>query len=422
MRLSLSVAVFLLLEQSTSTVGFSLVSTSSRRQTVLSLSAEPEAPAPEKKKPLTAAAIMARARKAAGLPDEEEEEEAPKLFEDSVYVDMQQILLTLEKRAKDGPGSLSPLEVEEFQILSERVLGEMKVNEAERLGSLQAATPPPAAPALAAPAPVAAVQVAPVETAAPPVTILQSKEVTDTSNDEGPEFDGTGGFGLAKGTRNTYVIEGMDEMSPDEYQEALRQMVCDQHWERKKSGAYGNRSPWDYLNSLSGESGMFKDEAVFGDQIEEKRPERVDSVQAATPPRAAPAPAAPAPAAPAPVAAVQAAPARVAPVRTAAPPVTILKSKEVTDTSNDEGPEFDGTGGFGLAKGTRNTYVIPGMDEMSPDEYQEALRQMVCDQHWERKKSGAYGNRSPWDYLNSLSGESGMFTDEAVFGDQTDKE
>jgi hypothetical protein len=258
MRLSLSVAVFLLLEQSTSTVGFSLVSTTSRRQTVLSLSAEPEAPAPEKKKPLTAAAIMARARKAAGLPDEEEEEEAPKLFEDSVYVDMQQILLTLEKRAKNGPGSLSLLEVEEFQILSERVLLEMKENEANRVGSLQAATPPPAAPALAAPAPVAAVQEA------------HAQVVTDTSNDEGPEFDGTGGFGLAKGTRNTYVLPGMDEMSPDEYQAALRQMVIDQHWERKKSGAYGNRSPWDYLNSLSGESGMFTDEAVFGDQTDKE--------------------------------------------------------------------------------------------------------------------------------------------------------
>ena len=33
------------------------------------------------------------------------------------------------------------------------------------------------------------------------------------------------GFGLAKGTTNTYIIDGMDEMTPEEYQAKLQETV-----------------------------------------------------------------------------------------------------------------------------------------------------------------------------------------------------
>ena len=33
--------------------------------------------------------------------------------------------------------------------------------------------------------------------------------------------------------------------------------------------------------------------------------------------------------------------------------------------------------GYGLASGTRNTYAIPGMDEMSAEEYREELQRSV---------------------------------------------
>jgi len=44
---------------------------------------------------------------------------------------------------------------------------------------------------------------------------------------------------------------------------------------------------------------------------------------------------------------------------------------------SEEGEEYDGTGGLGLAKGTVNTYVLPGMDEMTGEEYRAALQASV---------------------------------------------
>jgi len=77
---------------------------------------------------------------------------------------------------------------------------------------------------------------------------------------------------------------------------------------------------------------------------------------------------------------------------------------QLMDTSNDEGPTYDGTGGLGLAKGTRNTYIIPGMDEMSPEEYRAALQKSVSDRQSIRKerRSGVVGNRAALQYLDQL--------------------
>lgn len=74
---------------------------------------------------------------------------------------------------------------------------------------VQAATPAaPAASAVAVPPP-------PAEAAATSIDLMES---------EGPEWDPEGGYGVATGTRNTYVIEGMGAMNPEEYQEAVRRV------------------------------------------------------------------------------------------------------------------------------------------------------------------------------------------------------
>jgi hypothetical protein len=82
---------------------------------------------------------------------------------------------------------------------------------------------------------------------------------------------------------------------------------------------------------------------------------------------------------------------------TAAAPVSID-----TDTDLQDDKAYDGYG-FGQARDTVNTYVIPGMDEMSAEEYQVALQQSVINRQQRRVSSGmATGNRASWDYLNSL--------------------
>lgn len=250
MRLSLYVATVLLLEQFSSVAAFSIFTTPSRRQTSLVLSAETEAP--EKKKATSAADILARARKSAGLP---EEEDAPKIFEESLYDDMQQILQTLERRVKGGPGSLSLPEVEELSTKVDRVLVEMKEKEQERVQSLSAAAPAAAAAVQEAPA-----QAATVEAAPPAVETLKPKEIVDNSEDEGPEFDGP--IGGVRDTRNTYAIPGMEEMNPEEYQKALAQMVIERSRASKKAGRmFGNLATWDYLNHLGDAGGIYGKES-----------------------------------------------------------------------------------------------------------------------------------------------------------------
>lgn len=56
----------------------------------------------------------------------EDDEKPPKLFEDDLLGDMQLSLLTLDKRVKEGPGSLTPEEVNNFEAATQRILAEMK--------------------------------------------------------------------------------------------------------------------------------------------------------------------------------------------------------------------------------------------------------------------------------------------------------
>merc|ERR1712008_320725 len=91
--------------------------------------------------------------------------------------------------------------------------------------------------------------------AAPPPAASDDAEVEKLeSEDDGPAYDGSGGMGLAKGTTNTWVIEGMDSMSPEEYQKAIQESISARQAERVKKGYYGNIGSNDYLSNLGGNS------------------------------------------------------------------------------------------------------------------------------------------------------------------------
>ena len=195
---------------------------------VLSMSSSAgEAP----KKKLTAADIIARARKAVGAP--EEEEEAEKLFEDSIMNDMQVTLLALEKRVKGGPGSLTCDEITELEAATTRIIDEMNENQ----GASSSPNPPE---------PATTAFVDSIETSAP------TEPFTPTSDEEGEAYSGEGGLGLAKGTANTWLLDGMDDMSPEEYRAALQKNVIERQSGRKGSreGVVGNRAALQYLDQL----------------------------------------------------------------------------------------------------------------------------------------------------------------------------
>lgn len=192
--------------------------------------------------------------------------ETPKLFGDDLLADMQECLLKLERRVKHGPGALSMLEVEEFDFAAHRILEEMKRNEHNRpkpapaFPDVQVEEVPAGTTEQSSPQSVALPPPPPRQNPqqqyqqqkqAPPAAVAGSSD-NDRNPEEGPAFNGSNGFGLASGTTNTYVIPGMDEMSPEEYQAALQKSVSDRQAERVKTGVYGNKAVRDYLSNLGG--------------------------------------------------------------------------------------------------------------------------------------------------------------------------
>lgn len=248
------------------------------------------------------------------------EEEVPKLFDDAILEDMQNCLLALERRVKEGPGSLTHSEVDDFAMAAGRVLQDMKAQgatldtrvkpgerqaiaeqiaskaavQAEKDGkttdeiekvakkafddALEAMIPPPGSE----PGPAAAGSTEPFidsqghmvtgdVVASPPeqqavaapspkaAGVGLSRSSEDNLNDE-PDYDDAG-IGLSRGTANTYVIPGMDEMTPDEYQKALAQTVIERSRRQRSSGTTrGNKFTHDYMASLSGNTAV----NVFG--------------------------------------------------------------------------------------------------------------------------------------------------------------
>lgn len=89
--------------------------------------------------------------------------------------------------------------------------------------------------------PRAAVSAPPVvSTPAPSVAADAEAKPMDEYESEGPAWDpAQGGYGLPTGVENSYVLEGMAQMSPEEYQEALRKKVVSRAQTARKSGVYG---------------------------------------------------------------------------------------------------------------------------------------------------------------------------------------
>ena len=187
---------------------------------------------------LTSEEILARSRKAAG---QAVEESLPMVFDEDILQDFQAALLTLEKRVQEGPNSLEPTEIETLTEQLDRIVEERHQNAHRRHQKpVRQAPETPASPQAAAPAPPAA-QSPDAQTTAPAVE----------SDDEGPAYDGIGGMGQPRGTVNTYIIEGMEEMTSEEYRSALQQSLIDRQRARRAAGKVGNRGSLDYLHSLS---------------------------------------------------------------------------------------------------------------------------------------------------------------------------
>ncbi len=79
------------------------------------------------KKVLTAEDVVGKANAQGTLPGKDGKKEGyPKLFTQEIYDDFQAALLKLEKRVKEGPGTLSSAEIDAFQGETGRIVEEMK--------------------------------------------------------------------------------------------------------------------------------------------------------------------------------------------------------------------------------------------------------------------------------------------------------
>jgi len=400
----------------------------------LEMSATPPSPDGKPKKKLSVAGIMAGGSKG-------DEPEYPKLFEDDLLDDMQKCLQQLDRRVKEGPGSLSSEELLEFEAAMDRIVADMDVK-------LQQGASPRASSSSGATAARSVVESAPAPPAAPaagdatldPSIPLEadlqqdgssspSGKVEDNSEEDRPEYDGEGGLGLAKGTANTYIIPGMEEMSGEEYRTALQRTVSDRQEERRKSrgGMVGNRAAHDYLSQI-GYGGASNSLAANPETSSDSTASNDDSSRKSYSPFNGPASSSSSPspsgAARRPISApIDAKPDPVI-NHGSSPGQTSIgeeNSGKFEDVSENDGPAYDGKGGLGLATGTRNTYIIPGMDEMSGEEYRAALQKTVSDRQEERRQSrqGVVGNRAAHNYLSDL-GYGGASSGLAASPDQED--
>jgi hypothetical protein len=208
-----------------------------------------------KKKVLTAADVMAKSKSspiaAAAASSSPENGDVPKIFSPAIYNDFQSTLLLLEKRINAGPSSLTHSEIQQFEEQTTRIVMEMKdylmdpvgCGEAirkgyqtqEEEGAVAAASvAPPLQPEQSATAatigPPSMTTTSPiVETSSSSTNInhrvqdvVVNLENDASSNEANEEY---ANFGLARGTTNTYVIPGMEEMSPEEYRDKLQETI-----------------------------------------------------------------------------------------------------------------------------------------------------------------------------------------------------
>ncbi|CAN0070969.1 unnamed protein product [Ectocarpus sp. 4 AP-2014] len=100
--------------------------------------------------------------------------------------------------------------------------------------------PSPASPASPAAAAAAAAPPRLVVTQSPAPNGVSDGDDDDDFETEGPEWDAKKvQYGLPLGARNTYDIDDMEKMNPEEYQAALREKVVERAQSVRKTGSYG---------------------------------------------------------------------------------------------------------------------------------------------------------------------------------------
>ena len=150
-----------------------------------------------------------------------QETEPLKIFDESIYSDIASAYEKLDKRFKEGPGCLTASELHHLEAELTRIAEEMKQNQHKRPGRPSMQT---------------------------------SDSNSNDSSEAAPEHERKGGFdgryGVPQGTTNTYVIDGMDEMTPEEYQVAIQEAVSARQRQRRQSGTVGNQTSQNYLDRL----------------------------------------------------------------------------------------------------------------------------------------------------------------------------
>jgi len=213
---------------------------------------------PQPKKVLTAADVMAKSKSSQSSASNNDaaaaaaavQTDAPQIFAPAIYDDFQSALLLLEKRISSGPSSLTQLEFQQFEEQTSRIVVEMKEylndpvgrGEAIRKGYQQVVventadatttsmtiTPPSTPIATTSATTATAISTpTPLETS---TIINQVQDANNNNNIVNPEAgteanEDYTNFGLARGTTNTYVIPGMEEMSPEEYRSKLQETI-----------------------------------------------------------------------------------------------------------------------------------------------------------------------------------------------------
>ncbi|CAM9403049.1 unnamed protein product [Ectocarpus fasciculatus] len=202
--------------------------------------ASPLSPEPASTPPPPAAAAAAAA--AAPAPPMPQVAESP--FSESLQEELRVAITILAARLQRE----KPMSRQEFERF-ESAVGVI-VEDAlplQKLPSPASRASPVAAAAVAAPPPRLVVTQSPVPAAD------SDEDDDDDFETEGPEWDAEKvQYGLPMGARNTYDIDDMEKMNPDEYQAALRRVekVVKRAQSVRKTGSYGNIVSNEYLKFL----------------------------------------------------------------------------------------------------------------------------------------------------------------------------
>lgn len=173
----------------------------------------PPAPAPTRE---VSAPVAAGQQSNESLDGEPESQFSPAVYEELRTA----INLLVARLQREKPMSRS--EFERFET-SVAIIVEDAIPRQELPVEVQESAPPTAVPPL------------------PPAAASPSRRNTmDELESEGPAWDRTTkSYGLPRGTTNTYDIEGMGAMTPEDYQQALRSRVSARARSARESGSYG---------------------------------------------------------------------------------------------------------------------------------------------------------------------------------------